>query len=71
MEPEDLETRLCVRVVRGFVLDLSNADLGVEFLHDTQEVAQTDVSVGNETLDLMELSQMGRVQSLVTEDTVD
>ena len=71
MESEDLQTGLRVRVVGGLVAELLDADFGEEGFHEAKQVVQTNATIDDDTLNLMELSQMGRIQSLVTEDTVD
>ena len=71
MESEDLETRLSVRVVSRLVLNLSDTNLRVECLHDTKEMAQTNIPISYETFNLMEFSEMGGIQSLITEDSVN
>ncbi len=71
METKDFKTGLGIRVISRLILDLVNADLCIEFFHDTQEVAKSDISISNETFDLMELSQMSGIKGLVTEDTID
>lgn len=71
VETEDFETRLCVRIVSGLILDLVDADLCIEFLHDAQEVAQTDISISNKAFNLMEFSQMSSIESLIAEYTIN
>jgi hypothetical protein len=56
MEPEDFQTRFCVGVVGRLVLKFSNTNLSVELLNDTQKMTETDISVSNETFNLVELS---------------
>ena len=66
-----LETGLGVWIESGLVLQLGDTDFLVKLLHDTQQVAQTDVSVSDNTLDLVELSQVCRIQSLISEDSIN
>ncbi len=61
MVAEDLERGFGVGVEGGLELELIDSDLCVELLHDTDQVVQTDSFSGNDTLDLVELSQMGGV----------
>jgi len=71
VETKDLERGLSVGVVSRLELHLLNANLGVEFLHDTKKVAQANISVSDETLNLMELSKMSSIKSLVSKDTIN
>jgi hypothetical protein len=71
VETNDLERGLSVGVVSRLELHLLNANLGVEFLHDTKKVAQANISVSDETLNLMELSKMSSIKSLVSKDTIN
>lgn len=71
MESEYFKTWLGVGVVSGLVLNLVDTNLRIEFLHDSQEVTETDISICDETLDLMELRQVSGVESLVAEDTIN
>jgi hypothetical protein len=71
VETENFKTWLCVGVVSGLVLNLVDTNLCIEFLHDAQEVTETDISICDETLDLMELRQVSGVESLVAEDTIN
>ena len=71
VEAEDFETGLGVWVVGGLVAELLDADFGEEDLHQAEQVVQANATVHHDTLDLVELSQMGSVQCLVTEDTID
>lgn len=71
MVAEDLERRLSVRVVSGLVLKVLDSDFRKEGLHDSEQVSETDALVDDDAFYLMELSEMGRVQSLVPEYSVD
>lgn len=71
VEAENFKTWLCVGVVSGLILNLIDTNLGIEFLHDAQEVAQTDISISNETFNLMEFSQVSGIESLIAEDTIN
>lgn len=68
---EDLHGRLGVRVVGGLEAEVGVAGPCEELLHKADEVAEGDVVVGDDALDLVELCQVGGVGGLVTEDAVD
>ncbi len=55
---EDLHGRLGVRVVGSFELNVSDSDLIEERLDEILELRQSQAVANDETLDLMELSQM-------------
>jgi len=40
-------------------------------MYETHEVSQCETTVGHKTLDLVKLRQVGRVQGLIAEHTVD
>lgn len=68
---EDFKRWLRVRIVRRLVLQLFDSDLLEESFHDTKEVVKANAAVTNDTFNLVELSQMSCIKSLVAEDTVD
>lgn len=67
MEGEDLHAWLSVRVVSWLELELGHTEFLEELVEDADEIAQGQVAVSYDSLDLMELGQMGCVQSLITE----
>ena len=71
MVAENLHTRLGVRVVSRLETQLVDAHLGEEDLHEANQTTESQTEVGDDTLDLVELSQVGSVDCLITEDTVD
>lgn len=71
MEAENFERWLSVWVVGWLILQFLDANLLEEFLHDTEEVVKTDSLVYNDTLNLMELSQMSGVECLVSEHAIN
>lgn len=71
MVSEDFERRFSVWVVSGLVLKVLDTNLIEEGLHNTEQVVKSDALVNNDTFDLMELSQMRGVESLVSEHTID
>ena len=71
MVAEDLEGRLGVGIVCGFVLQTLQANLLEEGLHDAQQMSQANVLVHDQAFNLVELRQMSGVKCLVTEDSVD
>lgn len=68
---EDLHGWLGVRVGGGLEFQLFDPQLLEEFVEHPDEVAQAEVPVGDDALDLVELCQVGGVQRLVAEDAVD
>lgn len=71
MVSKDLHTRLRVRVIRGFKAEVLDAQFREEIFQEPHEPAEREAEVGNDTLDLVELGQMGGIDGLVAEDTVD
>ena len=71
METENFKAWLCVRIISGLILNLVDTNLSIEFLHDAQEVAQTNISISNEAFNLMEFSQVSSIESFITEDSID
>ena len=71
MEGEDLHTWLCVGIVCWLELELGHSEFLEELVEDADEIAQGQVAVSYDSLDLMELGQMGGVQGLITEYFVD
>ena len=71
MEAENLKRWLRVRVVGRLILQVLNADLVEESLHNTKEVVKADSTIDDNTFDLMEFSQMSGIKGLVSEDTID
>jgi hypothetical protein len=71
MEAKNFETWLSVGVVGWLILQLLDADLCEEGLHDTKEVVKTESSVHNDTFNLMELSQVSGIKSLIPEHTIN
>ena len=68
---EDLHRGLGVGVVSGLESQTGDTHSLEELLHELDQVAQSDVVVGQDTFDLVELSEMGGIDGLVTEHTVD
>ncbi len=68
---ENLHRWLCVRIVSWLETNVLNSDLLVKFIQNTNQVVQAQVSVNDESFDLMEFSQMSVVQSLVSEHSVN
>ena len=68
---EDLHRGFGVGVEGRLEAELLDANLLEEGFDGTDQVAQGEVVVGHEALDLMELAEMGGIHGLVTEDTVD
>ena len=71
MVAEDLHTGLGVRVVGGLELEVSDAHLVEENLHELHETTQGQAVVGDDTFYLVELGKMCSVDGFVSEDTVD
>lgn len=68
---EDFHGGFGVGVEGGLELELLDADLGVEGLQDADQVTQAYVAVGDEAFALVEFRQVGRVQGLVSEYSVN
>jgi hypothetical protein len=58
METEDFKRGLSVWVVSWLEFQLLNTNLGVKLLHNAKEMTQTNVSISDETLNLVEFSKM-------------
>src|SRR5690606_17858723 len=71
VKTENLHRRLSVRVVRGLEAQVVYAHLGEEGAHEANQIAKREIPVGNNALNLVELSEMGGVNGFVAEDTVD
>ena len=71
MVPEDLHTGFSVGVVGRLEAQLVDTHLGEEDFHESDQSAQRESEVCNHTLDLVEFSQVGCVNGLVAEDTID
>ena len=68
---EDLHGGFCVGVEGWFKPELGDSNFLEESLDGSDEVAETEVVVRDETLDLVELAKVGCVHALVPEDSVD
>lgn len=71
MESEDFKTWLRVWIVSWLILQLSNANFGEEGVHDTEEMTEANSAIDDDTLNLVELSQMGSIQSFIPEHSVN
>ena len=71
MVGEDLERGFSVGVVCGLEFQLLDTNFGKEGLHDAKKMAKTDVTVTDNTLNLVELSQVSGIEGLVSEDSVN
>ena len=81
MESEDLHRRLRVsssdqpfsslRIERRLESNIGNADLGEEVVDHADQMAQIQVPIGHEQLDLMELREVRRVHRLIAEHPID
>lgn len=67
MVSEYLHTGFGVRVVCRFELQFVEAESFEEVVQDCDEVRQAQVLVSDDSLHLVELRQVGRVQGLVAE----
>ena len=68
---EDLKTGLGVGVIGRLIFQVGDADLGVEFSQDTKQVRKTNISISDETFNLMELSQVSGIKVLISVDSID
>lgn len=64
-------THFRVGIIRRLETDLLNPHLVEKDAHETYEVRQGQVTICNNSFDLMELCKMGSIHSLVSEDSVD
>lgn len=71
MVTKNFKRWLGVGVEGWLILQLLDTDLFVKFGDDAHELAQANISISNHTLTLMELSQMSRVERLISENTID
>lgn len=71
MVREDFERRFSVRVVSRFEAKVCDAHFVEKDFHEADQVAQSDVVVGNYAFDLVEFGEMGGVDGFVTEDSID
>jgi hypothetical protein len=71
MPTEHFHTRFSVRIVGGLELQLGNSQLLKELSNDSHEVTQSEIVVCDQTLHLVELSQVGSIQTLITEHAVN
>ena len=71
VEAENFKRWFRVWVVGWLILQVLDADLLEEGLHDTKEVVKADSFVYNDTFDLMELSQVSGVKCLVSEHAIN
>lgn len=69
--PKHLQARFRVRVVRGLEPQPLDPHFPEEHLHEPNQPAQRQPKVRNDTLDLMELGEVGGVDGLVAENAVD
>lgn len=68
---EDFHGGFSVGIEGRLDFDILDADPVVESSQDPDEVGKTKIVVNDEALRLMELRQMGAIQSLIPEDAVD
>lgn len=68
---EDFQRRLCVRVVGWLVLQVGDANFAVECANNTHQVRQPDIPIRHESLTLVELGQMCRIQCLISEHAIN
>ncbi len=71
MEAEDLHARFGVGVVGGFEAELLETEVVEEGSNNRLEVSQAESVVGDNSLNLVEFGQVGSVQGLVAEDSID
>ena len=64
-------THLRVGVIRRLEPDIRDTHLLEENTHEPDQIRERQFTVRNDTLDLVELSQMRRVHRLVSEHAVD
>ena len=71
MEAENFKRWLSIGVVSWLVLQVLDANLSEESLHDSEKMMKTDALIDNDALDLMELSQMRGIEGLISEDAIN
>lgn len=68
---KDFQRWFGVRIVGWLEPNLLNADFFIEFSQDTNQMIKSKISVNNEPFDLMELSQVSIIKSLISENSID
>lgn len=68
---ENFHWWLSVRVVGRLKPDLFDTDFLVEFCQNADQMVETQVSVNDESFDLMEFCQVSVVQSFISEDSIN
>ena len=71
VERENLERRLGIWVICWLETQIVDTHLVEEDSHELHKSSQSQIIIRNNTLDLVELSQMCRIHSLVSENTVN
>lgn len=71
METEDFHAGFSVRIVCRFELDLSDAQFLEELSNGADEIAECQISIGYDTFYLVKFGQMGCVECLIAEYTID
>jgi hypothetical protein len=71
MVAEDLHRWLRVRVVGGFEAQVRDSHVSEEVFKEALEATECEAKVCNHAFNLVELGEMRRINSFVTEDTVD
>ena len=67
----NLQRGFCVWVVCGFQFDVFDSNFLIELGQDSDQMIETEVSIDDKTLDLVEFCQMSIVESFVPENSID
>jgi hypothetical protein len=71
MEPEDLQTWLCVRVIGWLEAQVVDAHLLEEDFHKANQAAKRESIIGDHALNLVEFSKMSLIDSLISKDPIN
>lgn len=71
MEAEYLHARFGVGIVCWLELKLIDAEFLEEFVERTDQIAESEIVIGDYAFDLMKLGEMRSIERLVTEYTID
>jgi hypothetical protein len=71
MEAEDLQTRLCIRVIGWLEAQVVDAHLLEEDFHKANQAAKRESVICDDAFNLVEFSKMSLIDSLISKDAVD
>jgi hypothetical protein len=71
MISEHFKRRLCIRVVCWLEFQICYTDFLIECFNNSLKIREAYIPVSNETLALMELSQMSLIERLIPENSIN